>query len=159
MAKWIVLLVVVLVVGGIVFSVVSKVAGVFDSEGFEAINDAFDRLDEGVNVPPQPEIAKVPSPYKGVRALAVALNEGGLHCNKIVADHADEYVATGSCQAAGTHVQINIFFEATSLNAVEDQMTTGAFTFVHDANWFVITLDPTARKVHKILGGRLSLAK
>ena len=163
------ILVIVVVFGGIIWGVAQKVGDFFQSDRIDSITDAIDDLDDlGDRTPGGFELEQAPGPYKGVRALAVALNEGGLTCKQIDVQHADEYVATGSCQVAGngrpgvppqTHVQINIFFARTSLEAVENQMKDGSFTFVHDDNWFVITLDRVAKRVHKILGGNLSLAR
>ena len=151
--KWLVVLFVFVVLGGIVWRVSGAIGDFVRDSNF---NEAF----EAEPVP----VETVESPYKGVREIAVALNEGGLRCKQIKVDNADEYVTTGSCQVPGkriplTHVQINIFFQKLSLDAVEEQMRGHAFTYVHDANWFVITLDPTARKVHKILGGEISFRK
>lgn len=105
----------------------------------------------------------VESPYKGVRELAAALNEGGLDCRRVQVDSADDTLATGSCQAPGdavrTHVQINIYFFEPSLKAAEEIMKQRVFTTVHDANWFVTTQLETAREVQQILGGRLVRAK
>lgn len=105
----------------------------------------------------------VESPYKGVRALAAALNKGGLPCTQVKVDSSDSTISTGSCQAPGevvrTHVQINIYFQEPSLQAARDIMRERAFNYVHDANWFVVTQLPTARRVHEILGGRLVKAK
>lgn len=154
--RGLVLLFVVLILGGIIWGATNKIGDFFKSTDIGAITDAFDQFESG---PDGFEIDKVPSPYRGVRAVAVALNKGGLRCNQIHVDHADDVVATGSCQVSGTHVQINIYFERTSLDAVENQMKDGAFTFVHDDNWFVFTLNPVARRVHKILGGKLSLTR
>jgi hypothetical protein len=56
-------------------------------------------------------------------------------------------------------VQINIYFSRVSLESVEDIMKRGAFNYVHDANWFVVTQLPTAREVHDILGGKLVRAR
>ena len=106
----------------------------------------------------------VRSPYKGVRELATALNEGGLRCTQIKVDAANDIVATGSCQAPGsefarTHVQINIYFDRASLEASREIFGERSFTYVHDANWFVITQPEAAREVQKILGGRFRRAK
>ena len=132
--------------------------------------DYFEGLVDTANVPAQvgdPGAGggsnQVESPYASVRELAAALNDGGLRCNKVEVDHADNVVATGSCQAPGDpvriHVQINIYFQQPSLEASEEIMSEGAFTFVHEDNWFVITQLPVARRVHDILGGDLVRAK
>ncbi|HYI44831.1 MAG TPA: zinc ribbon domain-containing protein [Actinomycetota bacterium] len=157
------------VLGTAIWGITAKIGDFFQSDQIDTITDAFDDLNDlNDGTPGGFELEKAPGPYKGVRALAVALNQGGLRCKKIDVQHADEYVASGSCQVAGngrpgvppqTHVQINIFFARTSLEAVENQMQDGSFTFVHDDNWFVITLEPVAKKVHKILGGDLSLTR
>lgn len=151
------------VLGGIVWRVTGAIGDFVRNSSFDEISGAFDEFSGAIDPEPVP-VETVESPYKGVRALATALNEGGLHCKQIKVDHSDEYVTTGSCQVPGkriplTHVQINMFFQKTSLDAVEDQMQQHAFNVVHDANWFVITLKPTARKVHKILGGSISFAR
>ncbi|MDQ3940245.1 MAG: hypothetical protein M3238_02715 [Actinomycetota bacterium] len=99
-----------------------------------------------------------PSGYRGVRPLVADLRRGGLACGSVTVDHADATISTGSCQAAGTHVQINVYFTRASLVAVRRQMRGSPFTFVHDDNWFVITQEATARRVQRILGGRLVIA-
>jgi DNA-directed RNA polymerase subunit RPC12/RpoP len=132
--------------------------------------DYFEDLVDTANVPAQVgdpgaggSANSLVSPYASVRELAAALKEGGLACNQVTVDHADNVVATGSCQAPGDpvriHVQINIYFQQASLTASEEIFSERAFTFVHDDNWFVITQLPVARKVHEILGGDLVRAK
>ena len=105
----------------------------------------------------------VESPYNSVKELVVALNKGGLDCNQVKTDQADDTIATGSCQAPGEvvriHVQINIYFFKPSLEAARDIMAQRAFTYVHDANWFVVTQLQTAKEVKDILGGKLVRAK
>ena len=103
------------------------------------------------------------SPYGSVRELVADLNKGGLDCTRVKVDHADDVIATGSCQAPGdgfrVHVQINIYFFRPSLESAEQIFSDRVFTYVHDANWFVITQPETAREVQKILGGRLTFEK
>ena len=105
----------------------------------------------------------VESPYNSVKELVAALNKGGFDCNQVKTDHADDTIATGSCQAPGEvvriHVQINIYFFKPSLDSARGIMAQGAFNYVHDANWFVVTQLETAKEVHDILGGKLVRAK
>jgi hypothetical protein len=105
----------------------------------------------------------VESPYTSVKELASALSKGGLDCKQVKTDHADDTIATGSCQAPGevvrVHVQINIYFFPPALEAAKQIFSDRVFTYVHDANWFVVTQPETAKKVHDILGGRLVRAK
>ena len=162
------ILIVFVVIGTVIWGITKKVGDFFQSTQIDEITDALDDFESGINSPGGFELEKAEGPYPGIRPLVLALNQGGLRCKEVDVQFADEYVATGSCQVPGrgrpgeppkTHVQINIFFAQTSLDAVKDQMTDGAFTFVHDDNWFVITLDPVAKKIHKILGGQLSLRR
>ena len=101
----------------------------------------------------------VRSPYGGVKDIVAAINKGGLRCTQAKVDAADAYVATGSCQAPGefvrTHVQINIYFNPQSLAIADEIMRERVFHYVHDANWYVITQLPTAKRIQEILGGKL----
>lgn len=145
-----------LVIGGL---------GVLFWWGSGRVGDLFDNFEvsgasnggPGAAVPDDDD--SVPSPYRGIRQIAAALNDGGLECTKITVDSADEYVATGSCQAPGefvrTHVQMSIYFNRASLDMATEIFSERVFTYVHDDNWFVLAPLPTARRVHDILGGRL----
>ncbi len=144
-------------VGALGWFAIPRVGDIFDGESFQ-IDEFTPEVGNGAGGD------SVSSPYEGVRELVAALNDGGLRCTRAKVDSADEYVATGSCQAPGTefartHVQINMYFNRTTLEFAEDIFDERAFTFVHDDNWFVVTQLPTARRVHEILGGRLVRAK
>ena len=146
-------------IGFLIWFMSGRIGDFFEDSDF--FDDARNAIEGEVIVE---EDRSVPSPYKTVRELAKAINEGGLRCTEIKEDAANEFVATGSCQAPGnefarTHVQINIYFDRNSLEASREIFGERSFTYVHDANWFVITQPKTAREVHKILGGRFSLAK
>ena len=144
-------------IGALAWFAIPRTGDIFDSETFETDDIA-------------PEISiearggdSVRSPFKGVRELVAALNEGGLRCTQAKVDSADENLTTGSCQAPGefasTHLQINIYFAETTLEFAEEIFKERVFTYVHDDNWFVVTQLPEARQVHEILGGRLVRAK
>lgn len=122
-------------------------------EDFEETFTGVDRVEGDAQVIEEQGIGG----FRNVRALARALNDGGLRCRSIVVDQADEYTTTGSCQAGGTHVQINIYRQPLVLRAARDTFKDGPFTWVHDDGWFVITQPQVAREVHAILGGRLRI--
>ena len=147
------LLVVAAIVLGAGFFLVDPIRDAFDdfSESFEGFGDAERVEPEAVEV-------EVIAGYRNVRALARALNEGGLRCGRVVVDQSDEFLSTGSCQASGTHVQINIYRQPEILASALEIFKEGPFTWVHDDGWFVITQTPVARRVHDILGGRLRVA-
>ena len=141
--------------------------------GTDAVDEALDELNElddlddigggGNSAGNNGSGNDVESPYNSVKELVAALNKGGLDCNRVKTDLADDTIATGSCQAPGEvariHVQINIYFFRPSLESARDIMAQRAFTYVHDANWFVVTQLETAKEVHDILGGKLVRAK
>ena len=94
--------------------------------------------------------------FGGVREVIKALNRGGLRCVSPRVDGADAYVASGSCQANGVHVQINVYLAETSLAAVTDSFFSNdfPFAFVLKDNTYVISQAAVARRVHDIIGGR-----
>ena len=158
--KFVVVAFVLLIMGGVGWAIRGPIADrieeASDNEFFSGFGGSGSSSDDAQQI--------VDSPYRGVRDIAVALKKGGLPCTQVNVDHADEYVATGSCQAPGnefvrTHVQINIYYNHDSLALAREIMRERVFNFVHDANWFVITQQSTAKKVHKILGGELVKAK
>ena len=145
------------------FVVLAFVVAVLGGVGWFVKDRVGDLVEKGSNFTTtnltDPNFQSVDSPYKSVREIVDAINKGGLTCKETKVDYKDEWVTTGSCQVPRgflkTHVQINIFFKKPSLDAAETAMRNGPFTYVHDANWFVATLDSTAKKIHAILGGEL----
>lgn len=141
--------------GGLIWGASGWIGDQFDDFGTSGSGSGEEAVES--------EQQTIEGPYANVRDVAQALNEGGLPCTQVKVDFSDEIISTGSCQAPGefvrTHVQINIYFNQFALASSIEIMGEGAFTYVHDDNWFVITQPATARKVHRILGGSLSLAK
>ena len=149
------LLVVATIVLGAGFFLVDPIRDAVDdfTENFEGFGSGVD--------PAEPEVVEeepVVAGYRNVRALVRALNAGGLRCGRVVVDQSDEFLSTGSCQASGTHVQINIYRQTQVLESAREIFKEGPFTWVHDDGWFVITQTSVARRAHEILGGRLRVA-
>ena len=96
--------------------------------------------------------------YQSVDQVVRAINAGGVPCGQKQVDHADEYVATGSCQSRGTHVQINLYLKESTLDFGKDFYADSPFTVVHKDNWWVSSTLPVVREIKRAIGGRVTQA-
>ncbi|MFN2388771.1 MAG: zinc ribbon domain-containing protein [Actinomycetota bacterium] len=132
------------------------VEGIFDD-----VSGAVQRLEEEGSDPLPTEVQtqsprrELEGSYRGVRAIADAIDRGGLRCRQVQIDNSDAYTETGSCQASGRHVQINLYFTPATRAGAMSFFEDFAFPSVHAENWWVVSDMETARRVWQILGGRL----
>lgn len=96
--------------------------------------------------------------YRRIPQVVAAIRAGGIPCSGTSVDASNAYVATGSCQSDGNHVQINLYFDPTSIEYAEDFYAEFAFASVHDANWWVSGDEALMRRIHAVLGGRFKPA-
>lgn len=135
------------------------------SEAVGSVGDSVTRQPPAEGSPADPPgggAVRVREPaFGGVRDVARALNEGGLRCRPVRVDAEDDYVSTGSCQAGPVHVQINVYLNQSSLSLVKESFFSEdfPFAFVLKGNTYVITQAPVARRVHRVIGGRLRLPR
>lgn len=155
--------------------VVSDARGAFDSED----SDEFEVPDIEVpdfeapdfELPEIPDIPDISQPiedgldfeptegFAGVAPIVRSLRSGGMACGQMNIDYEDEYISTGSCQASGTHVQINVYLFPASLDSANQLLKQGPFATVHADNWWIITQNTAAREIHRILGGKLRIPR
>jgi hypothetical protein len=162
--------------------VVALAVGVFVARGaisdaFSSVTDAEHDVEDFID-PPEPIRIDVPgqnegkgrggggknggggqqatkSGYRNIDELVRDLRAGGVPCSPARVDSADEFLATGSCQSNGSHVQINIYFTPQGLAFAEEFYAEFAFASVHDDNWWVSGETSLMANVQKALGGRL----
>ncbi|HJR44896.1 MAG TPA: hypothetical protein VJ927_04770 [Actinomycetota bacterium] len=152
------LLALLLLVGGGIF--------LFRAPVDEFIDELGDRVDEiqdtipdgGEEVEVTEEFGPRTRGYRHIPALVRDLRAGGLPCRDTVVDTSDKYLETGSCQSNGTHVQINIYLEPSTLEGAEEIFQDWPFDTAHKDNWWVITSRPVAREAARILGARFTKA-
>lgn len=135
--------------------VVESVSSVFQPAETEVGSGESTRTDpQGVPIEGGQERTKG---FRSVRDVARSLNKGGLACRSVRVDAENDYVSSGSCRARGTHVQINVYLDAASLHSVRASFSSSdyPFAFVVSGNTYVIAQTPVARRVHRIIGGKL----
>jgi hypothetical protein len=67
---------------------------------------------------------------------------------------ADGYVATGSCQSSGQHLQINIYFRESTMQFARDFYSDWAFATAHRDNWWISGDTVIVRRIATALGAR-----
>ncbi|MDQ3916758.1 MAG: zinc ribbon domain-containing protein [Actinomycetota bacterium] len=98
----------------------------------------------------------VPIGYRHVGQIVRDIRAGGIPCTATRVDGSDAYLETGSCQSNGSHVQINIYFHAASLELAREFYSDFAFASVHADNWWVSGETTLMARIQKVLGGRLN---
>ncbi|MDQ4025537.1 MAG: zinc ribbon domain-containing protein [Actinomycetota bacterium] len=99
---------------------------------------------------------RVPIAYRHVPQVVRDIRAGGIPCTSARVDSSDAYVETGSCQSGGSHVQINLFFDARSIEFAREFYADFAFASVHADNWWVSGETSLMARIQKVLGGRLN---
>jgi hypothetical protein len=149
---------------------VAVAAAAFFGRG--AIGDAFDSLgdaveDAGPDVPnldfPDIDIPeldpndplgpRVPG-AKNVGAVVREIRAAGIPCTQMDVQAADEYVASGSCQSQGQHVQINIYFRKATMDFAAEFYADFAFASAHRDNWWISGDAALMRRIARALDAR-----
>lgn len=144
--------------------------------GREAIGDAIDSLgDSGgpdINVPdidvPDFDVPEIDVPdfdpgdalgprIPGARNIGAVVREiraAGIPCASMDVQAADDYVASGSCQSNGRHVQINIYFRQATFDFAQQFYADFAFASAHRDNWWISGDTALMRRIARATGAR-----
>lgn len=145
------------------------VAGFF---GREAIGDAFDSLSDSVEVPrvdvPDFDVPDIDVPdfdpgdplgprvpgAKNIGAVVREIRAAGIPCTQMDVQAVDDYVASGSCQSQGQHVQINIYFRKATMDFAAEFYGDFAFASAHRDNWWISGDTALMRRIARALDAR-----
>lgn len=97
-----------------------------------------------------------PAGARNVGEIVREIRAAGIPCTSQKVDSSDDYVATGSCQSEGQHVQINLYFRPESMAFAEEFYADWAFATVHRDNWWISGNEAVMRRIHKALGGKFT---
>lgn len=143
----------------------------------EQIRDAFDSVGdtfEGARAPdidiPDIDIPDIDIPdidpddplgprVPGARNIGQLVREiraAGIPCSQMDVQAADGYVASGSCQSNGSHVQINIYFREATMDAARQFYSDWAFATAHRDNWWMSGETGVIRSIARGLGARFT---
>lgn len=143
--------------GRIISIALTAALGIGGFLGRDSIGDFFsETVDDvsGVEAPEFPDInipdveipdfdpgdplgPRVPGP-RNVGQIVREIRAAGIPCTQMDVQSADEYVATGSCQSNGRHVQINIYFRQVTFDAGRDFFSSNwPFATAQRDNWWI----------------------
>jgi hypothetical protein len=94
---------------------------------------------------------------EGARNIGQVVREirgAGIPCSNMDVQSADEYVASGSCQSKGQHVQINIYFRPETMAFAREFYSDWAFATAHRDNWWISGDTALMRSIATGLGAR-----
>lgn len=94
---------------------------------------------------------------EGARNIGQIVREiraAGIPCSNMDVQAADHYVASGSCQSNGQHVQINIYFQRTTMEFARDFYSDWAFATAHRDNWWISGDTALMRRIATALDAR-----
>ncbi len=113
----------------------------------DAVEDATSGSGAGVDVDipdidiPDIDMGDAVGPrVEGARNIGQLVREiraAGIPCTNMDVQAADEYVASGSCQSNGQHVQINIYFRQVTMEFAREFYSDWAFATAHRDNWWI----------------------
>ncbi|HEX2296286.1 MAG TPA: zinc ribbon domain-containing protein [Actinomycetota bacterium] len=89
-----------------------------------------------------------------VGAIVRELRAAGIPCSNMQVQSADAYVATGSCQSNGQHVQINVYYTPETMAFAEDFYSEFAFASAHRDNWWISGETGLVRRIARALDAR-----
>lgn len=95
----------------------------------------------------------------GARNIGQVVREiraAGIPCAQMDVQSADAYVASGSCQSNGNHVQINIYFRQATMDFARDFYSDWAFATAHRDNWWISGETRLMRSIARGLGARFT---
>lgn len=161
---------------GVVISFALVVAvGVAGFLGREAIGDAIDSISDtverstsGSGAGQDIDIPEIDIPdfdpgdpagpqTKGARNIGQVVREiraAGIPCSNMDVQAADDYVASGSCQSNGSHVQINIYFRDSTMEFAREFYSDWAFATAHRDNWWASGETALMRQIATALGAK-----
>ena len=93
--------------------------------------------------------------YRHVPQVVRDIRAGGVSCSDTRVDSSDAYLETGSCQASGSHVQINLYFTGSGIEFAKGFYDDFAFASVHADNWWLSGETSVMARIQKAIGGRL----
>jgi hypothetical protein len=94
---------------------------------------------------------------EGARNIGQVVREiraAGIPCGNMDVQAADDFVASGSCQSNGRHVQINIYFRPETMAFARDFYSDWAFATAHRDNWWISGDTELMRAIAEGLGAR-----
>lgn len=91
---------------------------------------------------------------RNVGQIVREIRAAGIPCGSMDVQSADDYVATGSCQSNGSHVQINIYFTPATMAFARDFYSDWAFATAHRDNWWISGETELMRAIADGLGAR-----
>lgn len=137
--------------GPIISIALTAALGIAGFLGRDSIGDFFSRTvdDVSVDAPNFPDIdipdidpgdplgPRVPG-ARNVGQIVREIRAAGIPCTQMDVQSADDYVATGSCQSEGRHVQINIYFRQVTFDAGRDFFISDwPFATAQRDNWWI----------------------
>ena len=93
---------------------------------------------------------------RNIGQLVREIRAAGIPCSNMDVQAADGYVASGSCQSNGSHVQINIYFREATMDAARQFYSDWAFATAHKDNWWISGETQLMRSIARGLGARFT---
>lgn len=138
--------------------------------GRDAIGDAFDSVGDSASRIDVPDIEipdidipdfdpgdplgpRIPG-ARNVGAVVREVRAAGIPCTNMDVQAADGYVASGSCQSDGRHVQINVYFRQATFDFAEQFYADFAFASAHRDNWWISGDTALMRRIARATGAR-----